>query len=297
MKRRACVTGGAGFIGSHLVDRIIGDGDDVVVFDDLSTGLRGNINPAARFVQGSVQDEGAIAEAVHGCSVVFHLASRVSVPESMEQPDLYHDVTALGTRRVLDAALNAGVGRFVLASSCSVYGDAPVPVSEDAPISPLSPCARAKADAEVFTREAASVELSTIAMRFFNVYGTRQRADSPYSGVIARFMDAKVRGEPPLVFGDGEQTRDFIFVDDVVDALRRASDADAPGDGMCLNVGTGVAVSLLDLLAAIGCGDVKFMPARDGEIRHSRADAGRAEAVLGFRAKTAFDAGIKRLFD
>ena len=295
MSRSACVTGGAGFIGSHLVDRLVDGGDEVVVLDDLSTGMRENINPAARFVEGSVQDDQAIAEAVNGCDVIFHLASRVSVPESIEQPELYHDVTALGTYRVLDAAAKAGASRFVLASSCSVYGDAPVPVTEEASISPLSPYAQAKADAEVFSREAASTSLGTISMRFFNVYGPRQRADSPYSGVIAKFMDARLRGEPPLVFGDGEQTRDFIFVSDVVDGLVLASAPHVDGGGACLNVGTGGAVSVLDLLAAIGCDAPTFMPGRTGEIRHSRADPSRAEEMLGFRAKTSLAAGIARL--
>ncbi|MCH2162419.1 MAG: NAD-dependent epimerase/dehydratase family protein, partial [Phycisphaerales bacterium] len=276
MTRTACITGGAGFIGSHLVEHLVGAGDRVVVLDDFSTGLHDNLDPAARLVEGSVQDEGAIAEAVSGCDVVFHLASRVSVAESVEHPDLYHDVTALGTRRVLDAAAAAGVSKLVLASSCSVYGDAPVPVSEGAPISPLSPYAQAKADAEGFCWEAASDTLATISMRFFNVYGPRQRADSPYSGVIAKFMDARSRGEPPTVFGDGGQTRDFIFVADVVDALVLAAASTAPGDGARLNVGTGKAVSVLDLLEAVGCASPNFKPAREGEIRHSRADPDHA---------------------
>ena len=295
MIRTACVTGGAGFIGSHLVGRLLAEGTEVVVLDDFSSGLREHVPPSVRLVEGSVLDDAAIDEATAGCDLVFHLASRVSVPESMAHPDLYHEVTALGTRRVLESALRMGATRLVLASSCSVYGDAPVPVAEDVARSPMSPYAQAKADAEDFCRGFASERFATIAARFFNVYGPGQGADSPYSGVIAKFLQARSEGTTPIVFGDGLQSRDFVFVGDVVNALILAAGSTAPGDGSPFNVGTGQAVSILDLLEAIGCAPADFQPARQGDILHSRADTTRTAEAIGFRAEVSLSEGIREL--
>lgn len=269
MSGAVCVTGGAGFIGSHVVDRLVADGREVVILDDLSTGLRENVNTAARFVEGSVQNSEDIRRAFLGCEVVFHLASRVSVQESIENPALYHDITALGTKMVIEQA----PGRVVLASSCSVYGDQPVPISEDAPFAPLSPYAQAKADAESFCDGE-----DAVALRFFNVYGPRQRADSPYSGVIAKFLADSAQ---PTIYGDGLQTRDFVHVNDVVDAMLLA-ECSAPGT---FNIGTGIETNLIELAKALGCGEPIFAPARDGEVRRSCAETTRARNVLGFEAK------------
>ena len=269
MNSVVCVTGGAGFIGSHLVDRLIAQGRDVVVLDDLSSGVRENVNPAARFFEGSVVDEDALKRAIEGCDVVYHLASRVSVQESLEQPDLYHNVTALGTKYVRACA----PGRMVFASSCSVYGDQPVPIAEDASCHPSSPYAQAKFDAEEFCKGS-----DTVVLRFFNVYGPRQRADSPYAGVIAQFLAHQTR---PTIFGDGLQTRDFIHVDDVVDALLLAEEA-SPGT---FNIGTGVETNLIELAKVLGCGEPTFAPARDGEVRRSCAETTRARTALGFEAR------------
>ena len=295
MIRTACVTGGAGFIGSHLVRRLLAEGAEVAVLDDFSSGLREQVPPEVRLVEGSVLDDAAIDEATAGCERIFHLASRVSVPESMAHPDLYHEVTALGTRRVLESALRMGAGRVVLASSCSVYGDAQVPVAEDATRSPMSPYAQAKADAEDFCRAFASEALATIAPRFFNVYGPGQRSDSPYSGVIAKFLQARSEGTAPIVFGDGLQSRDFVFVGDVVNALILATESASPGDGSPFNVGTGRGVSILDLLEAIGCSPADFQPAREGEVLHSCADTTLAAEAIGFRAEVSLSEGISQL--
>jgi len=269
MRNRACVTGGAGFIGSHLVDRLLQQGREVVVLDDLSSGLRENVNSAARFHEGSIVDVDAVRDAVDGCDAVFHLASRVSVQESIQHPELYHQLIAEGTRVVRAHA----PGRMVLASTCAVYGDQPVPVAEDAPREPMSPYARAKLDAEGVCEGS-----DTVILRFFNVYGPRQRADSPYSGVIAKFM---ANQSQPTIFGDGLQTRDFIHVEDVVDAILLAAEA-RPGT---FNIGSGVETNLLELARVLGCGEPAFAPARDGEIRRSCADTTRARTELGFDAR------------
>lgn len=266
---RCCVTGGAGFIGSHLVDRLIARGDDVLVLDDFSTGRRENLNPAATLIEGSVEDAEAVAQAVAGCEIVYHLASRVSVEESLAKPDLYHAITAIGTKTVAQLTL----GRVVLASSCAVYGEQPVPIAEDAPLGPLSPYAQAKLDAEAF---------ADVSLRFFNVYGPRQRDDSPYSGVIASFLASKAQ---PTIFGDGLQTRDFVYVADVVDALVLAA-AVEPG---VYNVGTGVETNLIELAKALGCGEPRFAPARKGEVRRSCAETTKARTDLGFEANVLLD--------
>ena len=295
MSRRSCITGGAGFIGSHCVDFLLSRGDEVVILDDLSTGQVENIHPDAIFIEGSVCSDVDVAEAVRGCQNVYHLASRVSVVESIEHPGIYEEVTALGTRRVLEKSRDCGVERVVLASSCSVYGDAEVPTAESAPLRPLSPYASSKLQAEVFCREYAQSSFSTIVLRFFNVFGIRQRADSPYAGVIARFMDAMEHGQPPTVFGDGLQTRDFIHVSDVVRALMLAGEKEMTGDGSAFNVGSGKEISINDLIQMIGCLPPKGMPHREGEVRRSCADISRAREELKFTAVCSVAEGLRTI--
>lgn len=297
--RRTLVTGGAGFIGSHLVEALLADGGSVTVLDDLSSGDRSRIEALGdriRFVEGDVRDPDACRIAAKDATEVFHLASRVSVVESVEHPDLYRAVVLEGTQRVLAAATASGVRRLVLASSCSVYGDAEPPVAESAPIAPMSPYAAMKFEAEEACRVAAeSGEVETVCPRFFNVYGPRQRADSPYSGVIAIFADRAARGVAPTIFGDGGQTRDFIAVADIVRGLRLAMSSDRVGRGEAINLGTGIGTTVRELALLLGCMDPIPAPARDGEIRHSRADITVARERLGFEPQVSLAVGLDAL--
>ena len=223
------VTGGAGFIGSHLVDALVAGGHEVRVLDDLSSGTRTNLarhldaahgRHAIELIEGDVRDPAAARRAVEGCAAVFHGAAIVSVARSIEEPELVESVNAGGTLTVLEAARAAGARRLVFASSCAVYGDPPtLPVAEDAATDPLSPYAAAKLTAEEHCRRfAAAGDLETVCLRYFNVFGPRQDPSSEYSGVIARFIDCALAGRELTVFGDGKQTRDFVFVADVVRA-------------------------------------------------------------------------------
>ncbi len=302
MSEPVLVTGGAGFIGSHLVEALTAAGHPVRVLDDLSTGRRDNlrpIQPAPEIVEGSVDDPAAVARAMTGVAAVFHLAAVASVQRSVEEPVFSHRVCATGTLNVLDAARRAGVRRVVYAASASAYGIPAGPVQSEADaVRPLSPYAAAKLAGELYCQAfAACYPLETVCLRFFNVFGPRQRADSPYAGVIALFTDALTAGRTPTVFGDGLQSRDFVHVTDVVQALRRA--AAAPGvSGKTYNVGTGRSVTLLDLLAALNRllgTDVKpnHAPARAGDIRHSRADITAARRDLGYEPAVTFEQGLE----
>lgn len=289
--RRVLVTGGAGFIGSHVVDRLLADGAAVVVLDDLSTGRRANLPTGAgvTMVEGDVADPAAVERAIDGCAAVVHLAAVASVQRSVEDPLGTHRANLVGTLCVLEASKRHGVERIVYASSAAVYGDAaPLPVSEDAPLDPRTPYAIDKLAGEHYLRAyASSSDLSTVALRFFNVYGPRQRSDSPYSGVISLFVDRVAKGESVDIFGDGRQTRDFVAVADVVDAIVRSLHVSVPDRSVVANVGTGSGTDLLELLAAIAevAGQdpqpPRFGPARTGDVRHSRADVARLPSLLG----------------
>jgi UDP-glucose 4-epimerase len=301
------VTGGAGFIGSHLVDALTAAGRRVRVFDDLSTGLRSNlahVSPAPEVIEGTLTDPAAAARAVDGCEVVFHLGALASVARSVEDPGLNHAVNATGTLHVLDAARRAGVRRVVYAGSASAYGgaDDPAGQGEDTPLCALSPYAAAKLAGEFYCQAfAASYGLETVRLRFFNVFGPRQRPDSPYSGVIAIFSAMLAAGRVPMVHGDGLQSRDFVAVADVARALILA--ADTPGvSGRVYNVGTGQSVTLLQLLDALntllGTTVVPTHgPARAGDVRHSRARIERITAELGFVPKVSFEEGLRRTLE
>ncbi len=291
----ALVTGGAGFIGSHLVDALVASGHRVRVLDDLSTGHLDNLahhGDRIEFVEGTICDRSICDMVADDAEIVYHLASRVSVVESVAEPERYREVVLEGTRHMLDAAAGAVVRRLVLASSCSVYGDAPPPISEDARFDPQSPYAAMKAEAEEACRAA---QVSTVCPRFFNVYGARQRADSPYSGVIAIFRRFAAEGVPPTIFGDGLQTRDFIHVGDVVRGLMLAAGASSVGRGEPINFGTGVATSVRDLASLIECLPPGFEPARTGEVRHSSASTVQAWERLGFRAEIELASGLTLL--
>jgi UDP-glucose 4-epimerase len=304
MAGRCLVTGGGGFIGSHLTDALLALGRPVRVLDDFSTGRRENVPAGVEVVDGSVTDPAACARAADGCEVVFHLAALASVAKSVEDPPASHAVCATGTLHVLDAARKAGVRRVVYAGSASAYGGASDPAGqdEDTPLVALSPYAAAKLAGEFYCQAfAATYGMETVRLRFFNVFGPRQRADSPYSGVIAIFAGALTAGRTPTVHGDGLQSRDFVYVSDVADALIRA--ADTPGvSGRVYNVGAGGSVTLLDLVrelnAALGTSVVPTHgAARAGDIRHSRAKIGRIQADLGYKPRVAFADGLRRTLD
>lgn len=303
MSEICLVTGGAGFIGSHLVESLIAQGRRVRVFDDFSTGLRANLThlaPAAEIVEGDVADAATVARAVQGAGVIFHLAALASVQRSVEAPADTHRVCDSGTLHVLDAARRAGVRRVVYAASSSAYG---IPIgdvqTENDPLQPLSPYAAAKLAGELYAQSfTAAFGLETVRLRFFNIFGPRQRADSPYSGVIALFAAALSEGRTPTVYGDGLQSRDFTFVSDVVQALTRA--AETPGvSGRVYNIGTGRSTSVLDLIAALNrqLGTAitpQHATARAGDVRHSRADISAARRELGYEPAVAFEDGLAK---
>jgi UDP-glucose 4-epimerase len=295
------VTGGAGFIGSHLVEWLAGRGYPTRVLDDFSTGQRDNLAPISgiELMQADVADADAVTKAMMGIDVVFHLAALASVQASVENPAATHRICATGTLNVLDAARKAGVRRVVYAGSASAYGIPTDDVqSESEPTRPLSPYAAAKLAGEEYLQAfAASYGLETVTLRFFNIFGPRQRADSPYSGVIAIFAGIMTAGRTPTIYGDGLQSRDFTYVADVVQALTLARKV-PNAVGQVYNVGTGRSVSLLDLVAALNRllgTDItpKHGPDRAGDIRHSRADISRARREMGYEPMVAFEDGLR----
>jgi UDP-glucose 4-epimerase len=301
--RAVLVTGGAGFIGSHVVAALLARGGQVTVLDDLSTGRLENlpVDPRLRVVIGDVGDRRLVAEALRSCRRVVHLAAIASVQQSIDDPVGTHRVNYEATLRLLDQAQRAGVERLVYASSAAVYGDAQTPpVDEDGPLDPQTPYAIDKLMGEkalAFYRRVHG--LSSVALRFFNVYGPRQRDDSPYSGVISLFVRHLRRGEPVTVFGDGEQTRDFVFVEDVAHAVVELLWRASPPAATVLNVGSGRAASVLRLLDAVertmGARiERRFAAARPGEVRHSAADVARLRHALGWTPSTALETGLRR---
>ena len=306
VSRRLLVTGGAGFVGSHLVERLLRDGHAVRVLDDFSSGTRVNLRFAApgdalEIVEGDIRDPRTVAEAVRGVEGVFHEAALVSVPRSVEAPELSCDINAHGTARVLDAARRAGVRRVVAASSAAVYGDASdLPLSERTAPRPLSPYGLDKLYVEhLGALYHALYGMETVSLRYFNVFGPRQDPSSPYSGVISVFVTRLLAGEPLTIHGDGEQSRDFVYVADVVDANMRAMFGSYAGPAP-LNVGSGVATTLNALVRTlgdlVGIGPrVTHAAARPGDIRHSRADITAIGAALGYAPRSTLRAGLEAL--
>jgi UDP-glucose 4-epimerase len=307
MNEICLVTGGAGFIGSHLVEALTARGRRVRVLDNLSTGLRTNlatIHPAPELVEVDLADALDVERAMEGVRVVYHLGALASVQRSVETPEVTHHACATGTLHVLDAARRKGVHRVVYAASSSAYGGLSSESGqvEDAPLQPLSPYAAAKLAGELYAQAfSATYGLETVRLRFFNIFGPRQRADSPYSGVIALFMAAMCAGRTPTVHGDGRQSRDFTYVANAVQALMRA--AETPGvSGKVYNVGTGSSITVLDLVAALNRLLGKNLqpqhgPPRTGDVRFSRADISRARRELGYEPDVAFEEGLKRTLE
>ena len=299
---RALITGGAGFIGSHIARRLLDLGASVTILDDLRTGHEHNIPADAMHVNASILDSEALAAAIQGCDYVFHKAAMVSVPLSVEAPRECHAVNVDGTVAILEAARDAGVMRVMFASSAAVYGADPViPSREDHPIECVSPYAASKAAGEGFMAAwARCYDVSTVNLRYFNVFGPRQDPKSAYAAAISAFVDAVRNDRKPTIFGDGQQTRDFVPIANVVHANLLAASHETRLEGQCFNIATGERISLLEVLASIGRvlgKDVTFDfgPERAGDVRHSGADISRARSVLGYEPLLDFDAGLARL--
>lgn len=293
----AVVTGGAGFIGSHLAEALLAQGRKVRVVDDFSTGNSANIPIGAEVLEGDVLE---VAEAaVRDADVIYHLAAIPSVPRSVAEPLESHRATAESTVALLQAGERAHARRLVLASSSAVYGDGPgMPKREDQKPAPLSPYALAKLVSELYAEHwARHRALETVSLRFFNVYGPRQDAHSPYSAAIPIFLRRLLDGQPAPIFGDGGQTRDFIFVGDVVRGLLAAGEA-AGVSGRTYNLATGNAVSVFQLVRTLArivgvSAKMDFLPARTGDIRDSWADVTAARQDLGFAPQTALESGLR----
>ena len=305
--RRVCVTGGAGFIGGHLIDALFWLGADITVIDDLSNSDLSHLAELieaepdrVRFVHGSILDEHALADAVDDVQTVFHLAALGSVPRSVEDPERFAAVNITGTQRVLQAARFAKVDRVVAASSSSVYGDqVELPKVETQPLKPMSPYAATKACGEHLCAVwSQCYGLSTASLRYFNVFGPRQSAESSYAAVVPAFAKMLLTGDRPVLFGDGMQTRDFTFVGNAVYATLLAGSTKTELKGEAMNVGIGRRISLLELVAMLGrlCDRDGVMPIlkqpRAGDVLHSLADISRAKTLIGYEPITRLEDGL-----
>lgn len=303
MAERFLVTGGAGFIGSSLVRALLDDRHQVTVLDDLSSGRRANLDGLdpedLRFVEGSITDPEALSQATAGANGIFHLAAVASVPRSVDDPAGSAEVNVRGTAQVILAAKRRGIRRIVVASSSAIYGDNPaLPLTEAEAPRPLSPYAAEKLMAEHYAGMAKALYgVEVVCLRFFNVYGPRQDPNSDYAAVIPKFIDRLLSGRPPIIFGDGHQSRDFTYVGDVVRATRLAMEASGESAGRAYNIACGDRRSLLELAAALqAITGVSLAPvhepARAGDVRHSQASIERARGELGFEPSVSFEDGL-----
>jgi len=299
------VTGGAGFIGSHLVRKFIAMGYQVSVLDNFSTGKRENLEGVLENLQGfyehDVRDYDSCKEATAGVDTVLHHAALASVPKSVEDPFLTNDINLTGTLNMLQASRENGVSKFVFASSAAIYGNNPVnPKREDMTPEPMSPYAVQKLAGEYYCSQyAALFEMNTISFRYFNVYGPNQDPNSQYAAAVPIFSRAIEKGDPPTVFGDGEQTRDFVFVGDVARANALALEADFL-EGEVVNIASGNSVTVNELLRTmnkISRSELKadYTAPRPGDIRHSQADITRATSLLGYEPTISLESGLKEL--
>jgi len=302
---RYLITGGAGFIGSHLTQRLVEMGEEVLVYDNLLTGKVSNIKDvlgSVAFIEKDIRDINALIDTAKGCDYIIHLAAIPSVPLSISEPALTNEVNITGTLNVLIAAREGGVCRVVYASSSAVYGDQfpEMAKNEEMSVKPLSPYATQKAAGEYYLRNFyENYGLETISLRCFNIFGPRQDPNSQYSGVISKFVTRMARGLPPYVEGDGKQTRDFTYVSNVVDALILASKRDSKDvAGKAFNIGCGIPASLLTLIDNITKvtgvrAKPEFGPPRQGDIRYSYADITLAKRYLGYMPKADLYQGLE----
>jgi UDP-glucose 4-epimerase len=300
------VTGGAGFIGSHLVEALVAEGHQVRVLDNFSTGDRANlasVQDKIELLTGDLLDLDIVQDAMNDVEVVFHHAALPSVHRSVVDPLATHQACANGTLHVLLAAREARVRRVIYGGSCSAYGDThAVPHGEHGALHPVSPLAVAKLTGEMYCGAFTAVYgLDTVRLRYFNVFGPRQPCGHPYSAVIPHFLEAMVAGKRPVIHGDGKQSRDFTYVDDVVQANLLAADAPRVS-GRVYNIGCGRSITLLDLIERINTllhTEVRpiHTPSRPGDVRHSHADISRAQADLGFCPCTDLDHGLRRCIE
>jgi len=301
------VTGGAGFIGSHIVDRCVAEGHEVRVLDNLSNSTITNLEEHIRkrtieFLKGDIRDQKAVKDSIRNIDAVFHEAAQVSIPLSMNDPMYTDDVNVRGTLNLLAAASEEGVERFVYASSSSVYGDpARLPVTEDTPFQPLSPYAASKIAGEAYCLSFWKARgLPTVCLRYFNVFGPRQ-GSSGYASVIPAFIRSLLDGKPMNIFGDGSQTRDFVHVRDVVQANMLATSKNAVA-GIAYNIGSGKPVTVTELARVLGqiaggrSPPPLHLPPRSGDVKHSLADITRAKEALGFRPGTDLKDDLETLF-
>jgi len=311
---RVLVTGGGGFIGSNLVEALLARGDEVLVLDNFATGRRENLARAPewaaagggryRLLEGDIRDEATVKRAIAGREVVLHQAAIPSVARSVEDPMTSHTVNVDGTLTLLLAARDAGVRRFVMASSSSLYGESEtLPKVETMAPDPISPYGLDKLAGETYCRLFTRLYgLPTVSLRYFNVFGPRQNPRSEYAAVVPRFIEAALKGEQPTIYGDGQQTRDFTFVENVVAANLLSAEAAEEACGQAYNVACGERISLLDLAAAINrlTGSQvgpRHAPPRAGDIRHSLADISKAERALGYRPAVDLEAGLARTIE
>lgn len=304
---KVLVTGGAGFIGSNLADELIRQGARVRIIDNLVTGSRENLDEIAgnfEFIEGDLNDDAALTKAISDVEVVFHEAALPSVPRSVADPAETHQACVNGTFNLLVKAKESGVRRVVYAASSSAYGDQPIlPKVETMRPDPMSPYAAAKLAGEYYCRVFNEVYgLETLSLRYFNVFGPRQNPSSAYSGVISRFIDAFMKSDTPVIYGDGEQSRDFTYIANVVDANIKAAQTDK-GLGETMNVANGERVSLNELLEVLkgitGNDGIRadYLPERKGDVKHSQADNLRAVEWLGYEKLVGLEEGLKNTID
>jgi nucleoside-diphosphate-sugar epimerase len=303
----ALVTGGAGFIGSHIASALVASGARVRILDDLSTGHRENLEEIGGdidFVQGSVADEALLKRVLDGVELVFHEAAIPSVPRSVENPRQTHTASVDGTFSLLAAAREKKVRRLIYAASSSAYGDQPtLPKSEEMSPDPLSPYAVAKLVGEYYARVFTRVYgLETFSLRYFNVFGPRQDPGSQYSGVVSLFISALLTNKRPVIYGDGEQSRDFTYIDNVVDANLKAASATS-GPGQVINIANGERITLNQLLQELkgltGRSEIEadYREPRIGDVRHSLADISRARQLLGYEPRVGLSEGLQQTID
>lgn len=307
---KALITGGAGFIGSHIAQALCRRGAKVVILDNLSTGMAHNLawhtgGDDLELVDGDARDASLLAKLVSGCDWVFHEAAVASVPASVAEPLETNQHNLDATLKLLIAARDAGVKRFLFASSSAIYGESEVQSKlEGLPPQPITPYGLQKYASERYCQLFHQLYgLPTVALRYFNVFGPRQSFNSPYSGVIARFCSTMLKGETPTIFGDGQQSRDFVFIDNVVQANLMAAEAPAEKvGGRVFNVGTGSSISLLQLVADINKlsgQSIKphFEPGRAGDIRHSQADVSALRSATGYKPAVSWEEGLRQTLD